>query len=506
VARPLSEVLAGVAGEAFGDWNGVLVTDVALDSRRVTEGALYAAAEAGPRGSVYLADALRRGAGSLLLPRGAPPPPGAPGLWTADPRRAAAEAAAALHGRPAEGLWLAGVTGTNGKTTTALLAARALRPDGEPVAHWTTAEAAAGPRRFRPALTTPEAPDLHRFLRQARDVGETAAVLEVSSHAMALGRVHGLRFAAGTVTNVTADHLDFHGSVAAYRAAKRAFAEALPPEGVVVFDTDDPGAREAVASARARRMAYGVGPEADLRLEVVAVGPAGARGWVRFAPRLRDLGLPAPPAGRLPLTVRLPGIHSLRNALAALGLALAAGVPPEPALEAIARAVPPPRRLAVRRLGAAWVVDDVAMNEAGVDATLQAVAEMAEPPVVVVVALRGHRGREANAALARAVARGARRLGAAVVATLSRTAALRYGPGHTVTAEEAEAFLQAAAQAGLPVRWHEELEDAVAEAALEVRQGGTLVLLGTFGMDDGFRWAARCLGGEEPPPHPLPEL
>jgi imidazolonepropionase-like amidohydrolase len=93
-----------------------------------------------------------------------------------------------------------------------------------------------------------------------------------------------------------------------------------------------------------------------------------------------------------------------------------------------------------------------------------------------------------------------------VVATLSRTAALRYGPGHTVTAEEAEAFLQAAAQAGLPVRWHEELEDAVAEAALEVRQGGTLVLLGTFGMDDGFRWAARCLGGEEPPPHPLPEL
>jgi UDP-N-acetylmuramoyl-L-alanyl-D-glutamate--2,6-diaminopimelate ligase len=508
VARQLREVLAGVAGEPFGVWDGVLVTDVAVDSRRVTAGSLYAAvAGRGQDGTGYVADALRRGAGSLLLPRGASPPPGVPGLWVTDPRRAAAEAASALEGHPAEGMWIAGVTGTNGKTTTALWAAAALRPRGEPVPRWTTAEVAVGARRFRPALTTPEPPDLHRFLRQAREAGETRAVLEVSSHAVALGRTHGVPFAAGAVTNVSADHLDFHGTVEAYRAAKRAFAESLPPEGVVVFDADDPGAREAVAGARARRVAYGTGPGADLALEVEAVGGGETRGWVRPSPRLRDLGLPAPAGGRLPLRVPLPGVHNLRNALAALGLALAAGVPLEEALVALGRAAPPPRRLAVFRLGPALVVDDVAMNEAGVDATLAAVAELAEPPVAVVVALRGHRGPEANAALARALARGARRLGCGpVFATLSRTAALRYGPGHAVLPEEAAAFARAAREAGLEVRWHEELEDAVAEAADGVRAGGTLVLLGTFGMDDGLRCAARALGAAEPPPYPLPGL
>ena len=236
-------------------------------------------------------------------------------------RRAMAIAAANFHGRPADALRVAGVTGTNGKTTVTYLVEACARAADLPVGVLgTVTQRFPGVERAA-SHTTPESTDVQAVLAEMREAGARAVVLEVSSHALAQERVAGMRFSAAGFTNLTRDHLDYHGDMEAYFAAKRRlFTEHLAPDGVAVVNARDPyGARLADQLGPGRRVwRYGTRGEDALRADDVTMGLAGI---ARHASRRR----PAPVAIRSPLV----GAHNLENLLCAAGLALGLGLPPD---------------------------------------------------------------------------------------------------------------------------------------------------------------------------------
>jgi UDP-N-acetylmuramoyl-L-alanyl-D-glutamate--2,6-diaminopimelate ligase len=312
----LSSVIQGTGarGDTGGDPEIVSVT---ADSRAVGPGVLFVAiAGARADGHDFAAEAARRGAAAIVAERSVPAAP-APLLLAPSSRRALALAAANLAGRPGDALKLAGVTGTNGKTTVTYLVEACLREAGIPagvlgtVTHrWPGVERAA-------AHTTPDATFIQTVLAEMCAAGTRAVVMEVSSHALDQERVAGLRFAAAGFTNLTRDHLDYHGDMERYFAAKRRlFAEHLAPGGTAVVNARDPwGARLAAELGPGRRVwRYGVRAEDDLRAQDTRTGLAGISAML------------STPTGPLALRSPLVGAHNVENLLCAAGLALALGV------------------------------------------------------------------------------------------------------------------------------------------------------------------------------------
>ena len=327
----LEDLLASFPGaEVRGD-PALEVTDVTHDSRRSGPGSLFVAIRGlAADGNEFVEAARRRGAIAICSEQ---PPPGA-GTWVrvADAREALATFSAAIHGFPARHLDLVGVTGTNGKTTTAYLVDSALRTAGETVGLLGTVEYRVGDRIAEAARTTPESSDLQALLREMVDAGCRRAVLEVSSHSLALKRVHGLEFRVAVFTNLTRDHLDFHGDMDAYFAAKRLlFEKQLRPDGHAVLNLDDDRARELVAASRGTTWTYSLAnPKADLLAEDVRL----SLDRTRFRART--------PKGVLEVETPLVGAFNVQNALAALGAGLALGLPEDAVQRGIAalRGVP----------------------------------------------------------------------------------------------------------------------------------------------------------------------
>ncbi len=198
------------------------ITHIASDSRLVTPGALFVAYR-GINNDLhkFIPDALERGAAAIV---GENPSAGLPipYIQVADGREALALLNAAWYGHPSRNMALVGITGTDGKTTTANLLYNILRAAGRRVGLISTVNAVIDEQTFDTGLhtTTPDAPDVQRYLAKMRDAGAEAAVLEVTSHGLAQGRVTGCAFDVAVVTNITHEHLDFHGTFEAYREAK----------------------------------------------------------------------------------------------------------------------------------------------------------------------------------------------------------------------------------------------------------------------------------------------
>jgi UDP-N-acetylmuramoyl-L-alanyl-D-glutamate--2,6-diaminopimelate ligase len=243
----------------------VEIADLAYDTRAVAPGALFFCV----RGSRYdghnLADrAIEAGAAALVVER--PVASRVPHLVVADTRAAMATAAAEFFGRPTEELQVAGVTGTNGKTTTAFLLHSILEAAGRKPGLIGTIEFRIGGER-RPAVrTTPEAIDLQRAFREMLDAGDRSCALEATSHGSALKRLDGIRFASLAFTNLTQDHLDLHGTMDAYFEAKRRlFLQDRPPAAINV---GDPWGRR-LAEERQDALTYGFAEDAALRPEAL---------------------------------------------------------------------------------------------------------------------------------------------------------------------------------------------------------------------------------------------
>ena len=336
---PLS-TLAGALGLASltGD---PLITGIAYDSRQVQPGNLFVALPGiSTDGHVYIPQAVQRGAvaiaGTQRLAGLA-----VPYLHVDDSRQALANLSAAFYDYPARRMTIIGITGTDGKTTTANLLYHILRHAGVQVGLVSTVNAIVGDQTLDTGfhVTTPEAPDVQRYLANMASAGLTHAILEVTSHGLASQRVAACDFDIGIVTNITHEHLDFHGSLAAYREAKlrlftmlestphKAF---LPPRAAVLNRDDSSYEYLAPIPRQVARLAYGLHLESQVRATQIDYRPDGMRFMVHFA-------LPDRSEIDLPVTTPLVGAYNISNCLAALTAAVAVlGVDPLAARQAIA--------------------------------------------------------------------------------------------------------------------------------------------------------------------------
>ena len=329
LARQLDRVGALTQGDA-----SLCVTDVRQDSREVQSGDLFAA-RSGSRtsGAAFATDAVRRGAVAILAERGSELPAlGVPVLWVDDIRLALALAAEAVHQRPSQSIGVVGITGTNGKTTTASLVRTALGGAEARAASLGTLGFELGEQIVDSSLTTPEADQISRYAARARDAGATHLVMEVSSHALSQARVDALTFAAAAFSNLTQDHLDYHATMEEYAASKaRLFVELAPR--VSVINVDDPfGARlaERVPGRVLRVSRHGKG---DVRAVKSQTDARGIQATVVF------------PSAQVELQSRLVGEHNLDNLLLALGIVEGLGLDVRAAAEALHAAPPIPGRL-----------------------------------------------------------------------------------------------------------------------------------------------------------------
>ncbi|HVL63677.1 MAG TPA: UDP-N-acetylmuramoyl-L-alanyl-D-glutamate--2,6-diaminopimelate ligase [Actinomycetota bacterium] len=309
------------------------VSGVAFDSRRVGPGDLFFCVPgATSDGHLFAPAAAAAGAAALVVER--PTEAGPTEIVVTDARRAMARIAAAFHGNPAGDLLILGVTGTNGKTTTAFLLESILRASGRsPGLIGTIETRIAG--RVRPGVrTTPESVDLHGLFGEMRAAGVDAVAMEVTSHALTLHRVEGVHFAAAGFTNLTQDHLDFHASMEDYFAAKRSLF--LPGRTArAAINVDDPYGRRLYDEADLPKVSFGVAPDAGVRAENVRLGPNGS-----------DMTIVVDADGLEPakaeVRTSLIGGFNVSNCLGATAVALAAGISLDDALRGIQelRAVP----------------------------------------------------------------------------------------------------------------------------------------------------------------------
>ena len=299
------------------------VSSIAYDSRRVSSGAVFVALRGLKADGVgFATQAIARGAAAIVAESPRPEGIAVPWIQAADARRALALLADRFYDHPSRRMPVVGVTGTNGKTTTAYLLAAVLDAAGMTAGVMGTVAYRVGREEREAARTTPEAPDVQQLLSEMIANGCRSAIMEVSSHALALKRVDGMQFAAAIFTNLTRDHLDFHEDMESYFAAKRRLFEMLDADAPGIINADDPRAAALLASCR-RALTYGITQPAD-----VTPGPlALALGGLTFEV--------VTPKGGLPIRSKLVGRPNVYNILAATATAVALDIP----LETISRGV-----------------------------------------------------------------------------------------------------------------------------------------------------------------------
>jgi UDP-N-acetylmuramoyl-L-alanyl-D-glutamate--2,6-diaminopimelate ligase len=317
----LVKLLRGIETRAATRYGDLEILEIAYDSRGVKRGTLFVAIRGEKTdGNKFVSDAVGRGAVAVLSEDARPGaiPEEFPWIQVADARKALAISAANYYARPAEVLKLIGVTGTNGKTTTSYLVDSILRAAGCEVGLLGTIGYRLV-REARPAPnTTPESLDLQKHLAKIVRAGGTHAVLEASSHALALDRLWGCPFAVAIFTNLTRDHLDYHKTLEDYFAAKRRLFEgtgaAAPATGVINRDDEY---SERLTGLASRTLTYGLEPGADITTRKPALSLSG----VEFTAET--------PTGKIEIRSKLVGRPNVYNILAAISAGVALALPKE---------------------------------------------------------------------------------------------------------------------------------------------------------------------------------
>ncbi|MFG1784178.1 UDP-N-acetylmuramoyl-L-alanyl-D-glutamate--2,6-diaminopimelate ligase [Rhodococcus oryzae] len=404
-------VTAPAAGQA-----PVSVTGVELRAQSIEPGDLFAALPgARAHGAEFAASALERGAVAVLTdPAGLAtlaalaPATALPVLVHPDPRSVLGEVSATVYGRPADRLQVIGITGTSGKTTTAYLIEAGLTAAGRRAGLVGTIETRIEGRRVPSALTTPEAPQLHALFAAMLERGLDTVVMEVSSHALSLGRVDGTDFAIGAFTNLSQDHLDFHDGLDDYFAAKsRLFARdsTVRARRAVVCVDDEWGSRMAEIASAA------VPPESAAEAPPTTVSTTGGADWTASEVVAAEDGsqrfVAHGPTGSLPVALRLPGHYNVANALLALATLAAAGVDPELAAAGIGSVDVPGRVQRVDRGQEFLAVVDYAHKPAALEAVIATLRGQSAGRLAVVVGAGGDRDQGKRPMMGEVSARGA---------------------------------------------------------------------------------------------------
>ena len=369
---------------------------VADDSRKLERGMLFCAVVGTQRdGHDFLEEAVRRGAAAALVTR--PAASSIPVVVVRDSRAAAAIAAQVWYGEPARRLTLVGVTGTNGKSTTVALIRHLLNAGGTvgsigTLGGFDGSGAPAGPAI---SLTTPGAIEFQAMLAALAERGVTTVVTEASSHALDQRRLYGLSFEAAVYTNLTHDHLDYHGDFASYLAAKLLLARQLKEEGLAVVNADDPAWEALPQQAGRRRLTYGLRQPADVRASGVRLGAQGTSLAMQFGGQRHEVRLP------------LIGEFNVSNALAAAATAWGLGLDPPEIAARLASAPQVPGRME-RIAGDEFVIlRDYAHTPDALERAIRALKPLTRGRLIVLFGCGGDRDRRKRPVMGRIAARGA---------------------------------------------------------------------------------------------------
>jgi len=470
------DLIAGLEQEGLGVARGPLdteVLDLTCDSREIQPGWAFVALRGETvDGSSFVPTALVKGAVAIFHQSPAQVPAEIPSAWLTPPdqarapsdslaREAMARLARRLYRAPDEALALIGVTGTNGKTTTTMLIRQLLQGAGLGCGLIGTVSIAAGAEELEAVRTSPESPVFFHWLRKAADAGDVAVATEVSSHALCMARVHGARFRVGLFTNLTQDHLDYHGTMEAYFEAKcRLFEQS----DRVLVNLDDIYGRRLAASRRVRT--YAVDEAADFRATDLCLSPTGTSFNLRTQ------------TGVWPVESPLLGRFNLYNLLAAIACCAEAGFDLGAILGAVPRVKGAPGRLDRVDCGQSFgVMVDYAHTPDALEKLLAAGKDLLPPGgrLHVLFGCGGDRDRTKRPLMAAAVAAGADVI---------------WHTSDNTRTEDPERMLDDAA-AGIPssllanpARYHRQPDRALAvQAALQDCRPGDLLLLAGKGHE-----------------------
>lgn len=459
------------------------ITGITENSRKVRAGSLFVAVPGTLLdGHAYIADALSRGAAAIVAERTGAIPADVPFVRVPSSRLALALIAARFFETTASTLSLIGFTGTFGKTSTSEILRCLLEATGAR----TAVLGSLGARHqgfYDPGdgLTTPAPVELHRALRGLEGAGASTVIIEVTSHALKLGRVEGLRFDGGLLAAIMpGEHTDFHRSYEDYVDAKQQFLRHLQPAALLAYDADNRAACR-VASARpaqSRSLGFSLeGRDAELRFYDAMMNGEGTA----FTLGGHVLGAQAGVRLRSPLL----GRGHLRNVALALTYALGIGLPVSAVQPVISNLSPLRRRMERYDAGGRIVLDDTAAHPDSLRAVFDVASLIPHERLTVVYAVRGRRGVEINRQNASTLAdlcflHGAESL---IVTSASDHA----GPQDLAVPLEIDAARQALVSRGRKFVWHEALEDAIRDTLQRTRPGDLIVLIGAQGMNEGKR-------------------
>ena len=400
----LRELLSEVPGAQVAGSTDIDITGIGHDSRSAAHGSLFVCIRGFKQdGHAFIGEAVRRGATAIVVeydPTRVTIPPGVTVVRVADTRSALARLAARFFGHPSRQLRLIGITGTNGKTTTAYLVEAILRAAGRRVGLLGTIEYRCGATTFPGERTTPESSDLQRLLARMRDMGAWGATMEVSSHSLVLHRVAACEFDVAVFTNLTQDHLDFHGTMERYAEAKVRLFQDLgrdrvkPGVAAAVLNADDPWAEFMAQRTRGRVIRFSLGPGADVAVRAAQFDLAGIRAAVTS------------PWGPFDVMSALVGRHNLANILGAAGACLHLGVPCQVVQAGITNLTAVPGRFEKVEAGQPFgVVVDYAHTPDALERVLTFAREYARGRLIVVFGCGGDRDRGKRPRMGEAAAR-----------------------------------------------------------------------------------------------------
>lgn len=381
----LRECLGEMSGLEIRGLSELEVSGIAYDSRKVRDGNLFFnLAGSGDDGSRYLEEAVSRGAAGVISGDRVRATNGVSTVLVDDPRRAMARLSAIFHGSPSKDLRVVGITGTNGKTTTAYLLCGILEAAGRRSGLIGSVEYRLGERVIPAGLTTPQSPDIQSMLGEMVRSGCRCAVMEASSHGLHQGRVDYVDFDVGVFTNLASDHLDYHGSLENYRQAKLKLFRSLPdrPGACAVINADDIAAPCFVESSGCRTLTYGVRAGSDIVARDMVLKRCGSEFMAET------------PWGTMKAEINLVGVHNIYNALAALTAGLCMGVEVEAAVSGLRGVGSVPGRLEPVECGQKFnVIIDYAHTEDGLRQAARAVRTIFGGRLILVFGCGGNRDR-----------------------------------------------------------------------------------------------------------------
>lgn len=462
------------------------IKGVTCDSRNVKTGYAFVAIKGeNVDGNQFIHEAIDKGA-SVIYTSAEPDvlPNNVPVIKVENPRSTVAGLLARLYSYPSEKLNVIGVTGTNGKTTTAHMIETIFQTAGFNTGLIGTILIKAGDRYYPHLLTTPDSEHLQKYLREMVDRQVYAAIMEVSSHGLKHRRVDYVDFNVAVHTNITPDHMDTHDSFQDYINTKKRLFNMLPSGGAAVINTDDPYGIELIReNPRPLILSYGLGSKSSITASSIDFNNRGISFTCCLQRSFTNMIGNDVECHEIPLKLRVPGKHNIYNSLASVAVGLLYGIEPGIIQKALNNFKGVWRRMQAIYNNHFSIIDDFSHNPGSYEAAFETIQGMNYNNLYIVNAIRGSRGVEINKENGAVIANWAFLLGAKEVITTSSRDTV--GEADWVNDEEKNAFIEELEKGGVYSEHFYQLEEALDCVLRKVNKGDLILLMGAQGMNKG---------------------